>query len=326
LTSRTFSRSPACRDMKITDIMGCTCTVLLLLLASVWVPFVGPFFSLLIPLPFLYYASRLGLSQGVKTGIISLFIVGLIARLTGYTHIILFCIEFSLLGVIISEIYRREFSFGSTIFWGTVLMLIVGIFFLFMIGLSKGMGPLDLILEYFQSNLGNSIRLYEDIGLEPEKVIQIKQFIQGLSDLIARIYPSLIIVGTAFVVWVNVVISRPLFRLKGVGYPDFGPMDRWQASEHMVWGVIAAGFALFFPISGIRSLAINALIVTSVIYVFHGLSIVMFFFNRHNIPGWARLGVYVLIVVQQIFLIVLAIAGLFDQWVDFRKIHRKEEG
>ena len=85
----------------------------------------------------------------------------------------------------------------------------------------------------------------------------------------------------------------------------------------------AMGFAIFFPITKIQFVAINSLIVMSVIYVFNGLSIVMFFFNRYNIPSWARFGVYALIIVQQMFLFVLALAGLFDQWIDFRKLHKK---
>jgi hypothetical protein len=39
-----------------------------------------------------------------------------------------------------------------------------------------------------------------------------------------------------------------------------------------------------------------------------------------------RIGIYFLIIIQQLFLAVLALAGLFDQWIDFRKIHRRVEG
>ena len=38
-----------------------------------------------------------------------------------------------------------------------------------------------------------------------------------------------------------------------------------------------------------------------------------------------RMGIYFLIIIQQLFLAVVALAGLFDQWVDFRKIHRHSE-
>ena len=37
------------------------------------------------------------------------------------------------------------------------------------------------------------------------------------------------------------------------------------------------------------------------------------------------MGIYALILFQQIFAIVLALAGLFDQWIDLRRIHPKKE-
>jgi hypothetical protein len=41
-----------------------------MLLASVWIPIVGPFLGLFTPLPFLYYSAKLGVSQAVKlTGV-----------------------------------------------------------------------------------------------------------------------------------------------------------------------------------------------------------------------------------------------------------------
>ena len=132
------------------------------------------------------------------------------------------------------------------------------------------------------------------------------------------------IVGTGFVVWINIVISRPLYRLTNLKYPEFGPMDKWHAPELMVWGVIASGFALFLSIPGVKLVAINGLIVMLAIYVFHGLSILLFFLNKYRVPSWLRFGIYFLIFFQQIFLIVLALAGLFDQWLDFRKIRLKK--
>lgn len=306
--------------------MGCAGSVVFLLFISAWIPFIGPFFSLLLPLPFLFYSSKLGFNQGLVTGLIALFIVGVIARLAGYSRVILFCLEFGIVGLIIAEIFRREFSFGLTIFWGTVFMLIVGAGFLFFIGMTRGLSPFELVMDYFQANLNKTLGLYKDMGLEPDKALQLKEFGKAVRDLLSKIYPALLIVGTGFVVWLNVVVSKPIFRMGKLKYPDLGRADRWQAPEYLVWGVIIAGFSLFFPVSGIRFVALNGLIVFSVIYMFHGLSILMFIFNKHHVPGWIRVGVYVLVVIQQMFLILLALAGLFDQWIDFRKIHKKAAG
>ena len=299
-------------------------TATVLLIASGWVPFAGPFLSLLTPLPFLYYTAKFGLCEGVKALVICLLAVGLIGNLSGFSQAVFLCLEFGLLGLIISEIFRRKLTIGRTILWGTGLMLLLGFVILTGVGLTKNMGPIELVLGYLQSNLKGTVDVYEHMGGGEEKAVQLRQFAKALMEIITRIYPSLVIIGTGFVVWLNVVLSRHVFRLGNLSYPQFATTDRWWAPEYMVWGVIAAGFSLFLPVSGIRWVSINALIVLLTVYVFHGLSIVLFFLNKYRVPSWIRLGVYFLILFQQIFLFVLALAGLFDQWIDFRKIrHRR---
>ena len=257
------------------------------------------------------------------TGFITILIISLIAHLTGYSQLIILCLEFAVIGLIIAEIFRRELSFGLTILSGTLFMLLIGAVFLFFVGITKNSGPVDLILGYFKANLNKTVVFYEEMGLAPEKVTQIKELGKMINDLISRTYPSLIVIGTGFVIWMNIVISRPIFKLGRIRYPDLGRTDLWQAPDILVWGVIASGFSLFLHSTGIRFIALNCLIILAVIYVFHGLSIILFFFNKHKVPMWMRIGTYTIIIIQQIFLIVLALGGLFDQWIDFRKIHRK---
>jgi uncharacterized protein YybS (DUF2232 family) len=299
-------------------------TATVLLIASGWVPFAGPFLSLLTPLPFLYYTAKFGLREGIKALLICLLAVGVIGNLLGFPQVVFLCLEFGILGLVISEIYARELTLGRTILWGTGLMLLLGFVILTGIGLTKNMGPIELVMGYLQSNVKGTVGVYEHMGGGQEKAVQLRHFAKTFMEIIARIYPSLVIVGTGFVVWLNVVLSRHVFRLGNLRYPQFAPTDRWWAPEYMVWGVIAAGFSLFLPVSGIRWVAINALIVLLSVYVFHGLSIVLFFLNKYRVPSWIRLGVYFLILFQQIFLLLLALAGLFDQWIDFRRVrHRK---
>lgn len=267
--------------------------------------------------------TKLGLKEGLKTGVIVLFIVWLFGRLIGQPYLILFCLEFAIAGMIISELYKRQLSIGATIFWGTTFMLFLGaVFFLLM---SKGQGPTDMILGYLQTNIERTVEIYEETGLEQEKIEQIIQVLDLLGKLIIRIYPALIIIGIGLVIWINVILSRPLFLAAKLDYPAFIAFDRWHAPEYLVWGAIGSGFALFFPHTGIKFIAENLLVVLSAIYVFHGLSIMIFFLNKYRIPGWARVGIYLLIVLQQIFLVLLAFVGLFDQWADFRRLQGEKD-
>lgn len=312
--------------MRLTDVLGCVGWAAFFLLAPAWIPLFGPFLSLLTPLPFLYYSTKLGLFQGIKLAALSLLAIGLFAKVAGYPQIILFGIEFSILGLALSELMRRKFSIGQTIFLATAFMLLLGMCFLTLTALSKNMGPFEMMLKYLQGHLKETIDAYEETGISKESAVELEAYAKAFMDVISRIYPSLMIVGTAFAVWLNLIIARPLFRMGRLDYPDYIQMDRWQAPEGLIWVVIVSGFALFFSSRGIRLVAINSLIVMMAVYLFHGLSIILFFLNKYNVPAWMRIGIYFLIIIQQLFLVILVLAGLFDQWVDFRKIHKRAEG
>ena len=310
------------KSMKPTDIIGCAGSVVLLLSAAAWIPVLGLAFALLTPLPFLYYATRLGLRGGVKIAVVTLLFVGLLANLAGYPQMMISCFESSLLGLILSELYRRRFTLGLTIVLGTCSVLIVSVLLFFLVTSSEKMGSTEMNPESYESRDEEIIQAYKDLGIDEDKAIQ---FQEVMENIIPKVYPAMFILGTALNVCFIVLLSRPLLRFKDLPYPDFGPMDRWQAPELMVWGVIATGFALFLTTGSIKLFAVNALIVMVAIYVFHGLSIAQFFLNKYHTPLLGRLGIYLLIFILPYFLVTLAIAGLFDQWADFRKMNQKAE-
>jgi len=297
---------------------------MVLLLASVWIPIAGPFFSLLTPLPFLYYSAKLGVSQAVKLTCVSILVTGLIAAITRQSQLIFLCFEFSVLGLILSEIFRRKMSIGTSVLLGTCLLLLMGLLVLAVAGLRKNLGPLEMVYAYLLESLEETARIYTQVGADPEKAGAFQEYLKALKEVVALIYPSLMIVGSAFVVWLNVIMSRPLFIKRNLEVPDFGALDRWQSPEIMVWGLIAAGFSLFLSFSPLRLVAVNALVIMLAIYFFHGLSVLLFYLNKYRVPPWMRVGVYALILLQQILVVGVTMAGLFDQWIDLRRIHQKK--
>lgn len=308
------------RSIKPTDIIACAGSVVLLLSASAWIPVLGLFFAFLTPLPFLYYATRLGLRGGVKIAVVTLLFVGLLANLAGYPQMMISCFESSLLGLILSELYRRRFTLGFTIVLGTCSVLIVSVLLLSLVASSEKMGFTEMDPESHDSRDEEIIQAYKGLGIDEDAAIKFQKIME---DIIPKIYPAIFILGTVLNVSFLVLLSRPLFRFKDLPYPDFGPMDQWQAPELMVWGVIVTGFSLFLTTGSIKWFAVNALIVMGAIYMFHGLSITQFFLNKYRAPLLGRLGVYLLIIILPYFLVTLAIAGLFDQWADFRKLNQK---
>jgi len=309
---------------KVHDLPGCVEAAMILLLASALIPLIGPFFSLIIPLPFLYYSTKLGVNQGVKLVCITILLTALISTVLSYPQLIFLCLEFSLMGLIMAEIYRRNWSIGISVLAATSSVLLIGLIVLTAVGLRQNMGPLEMVYAYVEDSLRQSVQVYENIGASPEKAQEFGEYLTVVVNVISKIYPSLLIIGTGFVVWFNMIVSRPIFQMRNLVYPAYGALDRWRSHEFMIWGVIAAGFSLFLPLSSVRWFATNAMIVMMAVYVFQGLSILVFFLNKYRVPHWIRFGAYFLILFQQIFIIGLAVAGLFDQWIDLRRIHSRK--
>ena len=133
--------------------------------------------------------------------------------------------------------------------------------------------------------------MYEERGATQEDISSLKLFGTSFIDAVSKIYPSLMIIGTAFIVWLNIVMAKVLFKIGNLEYPDFGPMDNWQTADTLVWGAIAAGFALLIPSENIQFLAINTLIIIMAVYLFQGLAITLFFINKYHAPLWMRVGI-----------------------------------
>jgi uncharacterized protein YybS (DUF2232 family) len=308
--------------MKATDVLGCTGAVIAIFLATSWVPFFGPLISLLTPLPFLFYASKLGRLQGTILVVLSLLIIGLIASLLGQPKAVFLFIEYGLWGLVLAELFRQELSFGNTMLWGTAAMLLFGVVALFLLSPADKASPSDLFLEIVRTNVKETIQAIEQMEPDKEKVRLIKEQAEALIKIFEQIYLALAVMGMALVVWVNLAVSKVLFRLTRLKYPNFGALDQWHAPESMVWITIAAGFASFFLDGGIKFLAINALLVLGSIYAWQGLMIITFFFNKYRISAWVLSGFCFLIIIQKYLLLGVALAGLFDQWIDFRKLRQ----
>jgi hypothetical protein len=69
--------------------------------------------------------------------------------------------------------------------------------------------------------------------------------------------------------------------------------------------------------------AMNVMMVLGTIYLFQGLSISAYYFQRWRLPGFFRGALYGFFFLQQFATLGVMLLGLFDLWFDFRRLSRK---
>ncbi|RJR20547.1 MAG: DUF2232 domain-containing protein [Desulfobacteraceae bacterium] len=309
--------------MKLKELVGCLGWVSAFLACTMWLPFLGPLAGLLTPLPFFYYSARLGMAQGGVLTLLVILIVGVGGNLLGSGRIVILAAEYGVLGYTLSMLLSKDLSLAKTIAMATGVLAVVGGCTLLLMAGMKGLGVGEMLKAYLSEEFKATIGAYREMGILDATGEDLDAAVQAFVEIFSRLLPSLMLVGTGLVVWMNTVLARALIRIARLPSGQTEPVSLWQAPEQLVWIVIAAGFGSFLAGGPLQWIALNLLIVLGTVYFFQGLCITIFFLDKYKVPTWARVGLYILIAVQQLFLVVLALGGLFDQWIDFRKIHRK---
>ena len=295
----------------------------LISMAALHLRVLGPFVGLFIPLPILFYRSKLGRSSGLliltAVTLIVTSIVGLNAIGTAA-----FLFELGLVGLILPEVFELNLSVEKTVGITAGGVLTMGAVILAIYTLVSATSPWAIASDYVEKSVKLALAMYSEMDAPKESIEMITQSLDGIIYVMLRIIPAMMIVATVFVVWSNLLLARFVLQSQELFYPDFGRLNRWKAPEHLVWVAIASGVMLLLGHPGLRMLGVNGLIVMMMIYFFQGIAIVSFYFEKKQFPKVLRVLLYGLIAVQQPLLLVVAAVGFFDIWIDFRRTRKVE--
>lgn len=305
------------RDLSKDIVIGIAVTSFIFA-GSIYLPILGIFCTLFIPLPILYYRSKLGRANGAIIPGVAVFIM--IVMLGGLSIGALFFIELLLLGFVLSELIELDLSIEKTLLFACSTILGTGIVVMFFYGNISNTKIVDIVSEYVKKILEITMSLYEKRGASEESLYVISNSLDNIHFYLVRIIPSLVVVQTIFVAWTNLLLARPMLKGKSLFYPDFGSLNVWKAPEFLVWCVIGSGLMLFLPDRTFKVIGLNGLIVLMTIYFFQGISIVSYYFEKKRIPAFLKVFFYCLIAIQQVILLLIIGIGFFDVWLNFRKL------
>ncbi|MEE8206331.1 MAG: DUF2232 domain-containing protein, partial [Nitrospinaceae bacterium] len=97
-------------------------------------------------------------------------------------------------------------------------------------------------------------------------------------------------------------------------------VSRFLFPDELVWVLIGSVGALFISEGMLGTVGLNLAIILSFLYFFQGLSVVTHIFKTKGFPKWVWAIVFILILLNPMFFGLVLGMGLFDIWVDFRKI------
>lgn len=294
-----------------------------LFIAGGLIPFFGAFAMLLSPLPILLYA--IGRTRAELRGIIAVAAAAaLIAIAGGLGGAGGYLLSFGVATVVVAWMLERRRPFEMIVIAGAGAMLVVtAIASLALFGTPAGIA--NSVQAQLAAGMAHGQEMYRAMGM-PNALASDTQ--AEVLSVIMRISPALAAMLAGFAILVNL---RLFWRWGGknkLAYPLFADLSKWSAPDWLIWGLIATGFGMLAPIHAVSDIALNGFLVFAAIYFCQGLAIMGFYFQSLSVPVIVRGVIYFITVVQPVVAAVVCVAGVFDMWIDFRRLKppRQEAG
>jgi uncharacterized protein YybS (DUF2232 family) len=144
-----------------------------------------------------------------------------------------------------------------------------------------------------------------------------REALKQTGRILGEIYPSLALVVMGIVAALNLQLLRKALPVE-MDRAGLGSFEQFKNPDHLVWLLIAAGFALLLPAPSVGIWALNVLIAVLTLYFMQGLAVVVALMKRFALPAFLRVMFYLLLLFQPYLVLFVAAIGLFDLWGDFR--------
>ena len=273
------------------------------------------------PLIFIY------LQRGRQVGIALVALVfAVLLLLVGADRAMLFLAEYSLMALVLAELIRMQLPGDRCIACGALASGLISVVLLAALLGDQDTSFKEFFEKQIRAHLSESMEAFESMGEDKGEVAKMKVFAENAAEGLAGAYPAFLLIGSLIGAVVNYTLIRfAWMRLYGIGLFSGRAFSDWICPENLVWCFIFSGAALFLGSGIVENAGLNVFLVMLCIYFSQGLSIVIHFLKVRNVPTFFWFVLFILIFVQPLLIGLLAGLGVFDIWVDFRKIRNAED-
>jgi uncharacterized protein YybS (DUF2232 family) len=269
------------------------------------------------PLLFVY------LQRGQVVGFILMGLVFVVLLLlAGPAQAMLFVAEYVVMATILAETVKAQLSMDKCIFLGALGSMVLATMLMVVL-----FGGETSLVEFFQQQImkhfDQSIQALKSMGESQTDLDAMQKAFEETSRTFASAYPAFIMVGSLITAAVNFFLVRFLWiKLYGQTLFRQEKFSELVLPDFLIFLLILSSASLFFIESSIGVVGVNLFALVILVYFFQGLAVTVHILESKNAHVLIWVLVFFLIVIQPVLMGLVIGLGVFDIWVDFRKIRK----
>ncbi len=185
--------------------------------------------------------------------------------------------------------------------------------------------PYTLLISSLNQGMDEAIAYYRvNSSVPSESIFLLEQAFTQMKIWVPKIMPGILGCIILLVTWFSMVAGNQLLHKK-TGNGPWPAYRFWTLPEKLVWAIILSVILVLLPMEPGRTIGLNTLLVTGLLYCFQGIAIMLFFFYKWSIPLFLRTVIYVILFFQSFGVVFLAILGVADVWTDMRRLNSTDQ-
>lgn len=269
--------------------------------------------------PVAYLLAREGFEQSRITLTGSLLIAGLVGFFSGRLIFFLGILPVIPLGYSLYLSGQKKQNPAHAAVYGVLTLCACLFLFWILYGLGKDIHPYRQLVHMIDAGIVSAGDIYRQSGDVPVEMQQeLAAVLASLRELMPRILPGILLSMILVTVWMNQVLWNGLLLRMSPELAPWPSYSSWHLPEQMVWLPIAAAAGYVFGPESWEAIALNGIIIAGVIYFFQGLAVFLHMLARWKVPGYFRILLYGMLVIQSYGLILLSLLGVADIWLNLR--------
>lgn len=278
-------------------------------------PSVGGVLSILTPLPLAYGMTR----RGILEGTVAIAFIGLLTSLVvGSDQGLFFLLETLPLCIGIRFVVLSRAPLFHPVAKAVGLVILTALMSVMLYSLVTGHGPGEIYKETVQRMGLFMDNISDHSGLGPEEIQQLQWMIDLWRKLIIGIWISTLI----FLVTFYALLIRGWMAAAGlIKVEELALLSTWALPFPFVLAFILLATTVLLSEGVVKDTALNLLLPLGALYGIQGVIVAGHMFMRWMLPLFFRalFLAFGIIVFPLVFMILIALVGLFDTWIDFRQ-------
>lgn len=310
---------PTMQSPTLNEAFKATAFFSVLCILLVRVPLLGLFGTFFLPVPVIYYRLKLGRQMGALMALTGLIVQWVVATPSAFDGV--FFLGLVGMGFLLGEFFEAGHVIEEAIIKALVIVVSVCGVLLIFINLVSEPSLFDQMTQFMSKRVRDAFDAFQSQEMPASDLEESARARDQFVVWTVRTIPGQMISSILFIAWVSTLLARKILTERGLPFPSSKPLNRWRAPEYLVWVVIFLGICLLIPTTGTRILGANGLWILAPVYFFQGMAIVVFYLFKKGVPRPFRIFLYMLIAIQPFIWPVVPLVGLFDVWLNLRRIN-----